>query len=244
MRLPVTRTLALGFLILAAGAIVGAVFALTRSDSGPAAADVPAVPTAVNADAYRTERFPDGRIDVCVWAFRDAKAPDGANVQAVVQWLDGSPGGSAIGLNKAGERAVIDCADKPAQDFVFKRENVQEAQSEFVFTPAGGAIPEGQQPAYDLYLFVYPQDVADSVGVAWGDRVKTYQVRNEGGVVTGGTVAVLIGEAEARDSAMLRRLVARGLGLAGTPNDLRPFIDNECVKPGDPECGPDYFAAN
>lgn len=189
---------------------------------------------------YREHRFPDGSVDVCVWPFSGAALPTREALVESVAQLASTPAGTTIELGKLSVSVEFDCADKPPDSFVSKRDHASDDQPSSQFSPVGKTLSPGDIPPFDLWVFVVPQNTADEVGDAWGDRIKTFDlVRDENGAVVDGTRSVLFGDAELSDKGLRFRLLAMAMGLAGRRNELRPTIDGTCVEPGNPDCGPE-----
>jgi hypothetical protein len=118
------------------------------------------------------------------------------------------------------------------------------------FEPSAGEVPTlsrksfvSEKGSYDLYVYVYPQSVVDKLGSRWDQRIYPQEMLVEGSTAMQITSAVFIGDVEVKDSALVARLVERGLGLAGAGTAARATIDNTCTEPPDSAaCGGDVFA--
>lgn len=222
-----------------AAVMAGFVGGFILRDAGHSTSALPAVAATAlaNADEFMKAKYPDDTLDTCVWIFDGAAAvPNQAFIDALDS-IDASRAGLALNVARLGKSAKGDCDGRPDAAPVVARERIAEGQSPMVFLPVAASLALRELPEGDLYVFVVPQALAETVGNAWGDRFKPYHVRSDEGQGAEVTKAVLIGDEEAADPEMLRRLVAVGLGLAGGRNDLRPFIDGRCLKPGSDECG-------
>lgn len=235
-RVALTYTMAaIGLTAVMAGFVVG--FVLRDTGHSTSALPVVAATSLANADDFMKAKYPDNTLDACVWIFDGAAAaPNQAFIDAL-ESIDAARAGLALNVARLGKSAKQDCDGRPDAAPIVARERVVEGQSPMVFLPVAASLALRELPEGDLYVFLVPQALAESVGNAWGDRFKPYHVRTDEGTGAEVTKAVLIGDEEAADPEMLRRLVAVGLGLAGGRNGLRPFIDGRCLKPGSDECG-------
>lgn len=215
--------------ILAASAFVATV-AIGGTDSGTSA------PTAFAAT------IPDGELDVCVWTFDGAAADLDAVGQRLAE-IDDTPLGDRLGLGVLGADTSNDCPGKPSSSGVRMLDGPKGPKNVFAPQREGATGLVEARGGTDLWVFVVPQAVAESVGDTWLDR----RVGWEAAAIPGGGLAevssaVLLGDEELRDVRTLTRFLIVGLGLATYP-DARPYVDGTCRDAAPKECGTDIADA-
>lgn len=181
--------------------------------------------------------FPDDRVDVCVQAMGGAAPASLSAVSDALDVLEGKRVGRSIKLAEIERVVTADCALEPPVH-PDKGQTLPDDRAYRYVKPADAA-------PFDLVLYAYPEEVAARLGDAWDERETPQEwilLPNEDPDQTDevyaiGAQAVFVGENEFRDPALLLRLVAEGLGLAGPGNPLRPYIDGRCIERGNPECG-------
>lgn len=193
---------------------------------------------------YVSQRFPDGAVDVCATAHNvviAAKERDA--LAAAVESLDSTSVGMKMGIasnatHPTPKRVVVECAGKPGGSLVERRAIQVAGRPESEFRPLGGRFRE-VPGNIDLYVVVVPQADANSVGNGWQDRIQPYDYQFVSDTEFWHlNSALLIGEEELNDPALLRRMLVVAMGFERLP-EYRPLIDGICIAKDDVLCGPE-----